>query len=110
MIALGIIAGHLLIGFLIGRRVFVNTLGDNERVIRHEYRMDKLTPEYTAALWWGILIIPGWPLIYPLRRVFGDTPHEKTVKRQAELNKLEDRMRALEGEFGLKFDSERLGK
>lgn len=110
MIALGIIAGYLLIGFLVSRRVFVNTLGDHARIRERSYGYIFWTSEFTAALWWAITAIPAWPLVGPLRLVFGDTPHEKTVKRQAELKKLEDRMRALEGEFGLKFDSERLGK
>jgi hypothetical protein len=115
MQALGIVSAYLLVGFLVSRRVFVNTLGDHARIRERSYGGYTFwSSEFTAAVWWAIAAIPAWPLVGPLRLVFHDTPHEKTVKRQAELKKLEDKLREVEQEFNLKFDlkfdPERMGK
>jgi hypothetical protein len=109
MLTAGIIAAYLLIGLCLGRRVFVAALGDSKRIRdRNTYSSYTYwTSEYTTAFWWTLLAIPFWPVIFPVRLVFADTPHEKTVKRQAELKRLSDEVGALEKKYDLKFNSEK---
>lgn len=96
MIETVVVAVYFLIGLLLGRQVFTRTLGTAERYQNIVTRF--WTPEFTSAVWWGILTVPGWPVTSLVGWMFSSTPHEKQQKSAAEQKQLEKRFRELEHE------------
>jgi hypothetical protein len=117
MIALGVIAGYLFIGLVLGRIAFVKTLGDTGRFSRYSDGDIKLDHDgdpvksgtYVDALSVGWLFFLIWPLVIagmgiagtvwlPYKFLTRETKHERQARSAEAREKAEKETKQLERE------------
>lgn len=114
MEVLAVIAAYLAIGTVIGRILFVKVLGDSPRqIIGHHvnefgYRREKEelvdSPQLVSATNYAIGALFIWWLALPLFLMQSPTKTEKIQIRRAEMEKLQEEMKALESKYDLTFN------
>lgn len=102
MFVLAILLAYLVIGTLIGRRLFVNRLGDNPRTYKicHDPGCGTYaTKDMVAAVNWAITSVVAWPLAFPVYAIQAETPFEKNTRREKEYKELERKIKELSQEL-----------
>jgi hypothetical protein len=104
------ILGYFGIGVIIGRRLFIQALGDSPRThlpYPHSRPNDpEPTTRYKQAQSLAIWSIFAWWLVWPVWAIQRPTPYELQEQRRQEMLTLEKEMKRIEKEYGLTFHGE----